>query len=94
MNFKNYFWMKNKKILSKTLFEANYVANDAEDVKKLQATGVLKKDDTVTMADDAKKAADSKSNTSSTMSLACSMEPSAPKASLSVQASSKPDAKR
>ena len=44
--------MKNKKILTKKLFEATYVADNAEDVKKLKASGVLAKDDTVNMIDD------------------------------------------
>jgi hypothetical protein len=43
---------KNKKILSKNLFEATYVASDPKDVKDLKSSGVLSKDDTVMMDDE------------------------------------------
>ncbi len=51
--------MKNKKILNKSLFEATYVAGDAEDIKDLKSSGVLSKDDTIMMGDE-------KTNSSST----------------------------
>lgn len=40
------------KKLTKDLFEATYVADNAEDIKKLKSSGVLSKDDTVMMDDE------------------------------------------
>lgn len=67
---------KNKKILTKKLFEATYVASDPKDVKDLKTSGVLSKDDTVMMDDE--KTSSSSNNDSMALSEDCEEQKESP----------------